>query len=348
MKSLAKYVPLLLLIGAILACGDVAEPTLVESSPGDDPAAEPTGEEDQGGEDGEITTDPTEEPEPEDTGPTIYQVGDIITAGDMVFTLVGWQFSEGNELIQPEAGNIYVGVDIVISNQGSEPFNIAPMLTTHIKDSTNQIYNPGPFATGQVGDGLPNKDVNPGERLRGQIGFQVNGAATGLVFTLDPNLWAGGKLFIELGDTPTSVDIPADFPADQPQTAFAVGDTVALGDMSFVVNEVLHPNDNPVFQPAPGTRFVVLDVTFTNNAAQAVNFAGLGQPYMKDSAGQIYDSNLGALLATGGAVPSGEYAPGESIRGQIGFQVPESASGLFFVLDAGGLRSGKALVALGE
>jgi hypothetical protein len=53
-----------------------------------------------------------------------------------------------------------------------------------------------------------------------------------------------------------------------------------------------------------------------------------------------------ASVASGNSSPDGEIAPGETVRGQIGFQVPATATGLTFVFDADVWGTGKASVAL--
>jgi hypothetical protein len=42
----------------------------------------------------------------------------------------------------------------------------------------------------------------------------------------------------------------------------------------------------------------------------------------------------------------GEITPGEKLRGQVGFQIPEDAQGLTFVFDADVFGHGKVFVAL--
>jgi hypothetical protein len=71
------------------------------------------------------------------------------------------------------------------------------------------------------------------------------------------------------------------------------------------------------------------------------------QMTVKDWTGQGYGVDFGATSASDGTSPDGELAPGEKVRGQVGFQVPVGASGLVFVFDAGVWDYGKVFVALG-
>jgi len=96
----------------------------------------------------------------------------------------------------------------------------------------------------------------------------------------------------------------------------------------------------------PGNMFVAVDLTLENRGAEAKAVSSLIQMYLKDSSGQKYDLDLAASVASGGATPDGEIAPGEKIRGQVGFQVPQDAKGLVFIFDADVFGHGKAFVAL--
>ena len=49
-----------------------------------------------------------------------------------------------------------------------------------------------------------------------------------------------------------------------------------------------------------------------------------------------------------GTTPEGEIAAGETIRGQVGYQVPETAGGFVFVFDADVWGLGKVFFELGE
>lgn len=64
------------------------------------------------------------------------------------------------------------------------------------------------------------------------------------------------------------------------------------------------------------------------------------------SGGQAYKVDIMASTVSDGTPPDGEIAPGEKVRGQIGFQIPTDATGLVFVFDAEVFGTGKVLVAL--
>jgi hypothetical protein len=54
---------------------------------------------------------------------------------------------------------------------------------------------------------------------------------------------------------------------------------------------------------------------------------------LKDSTGWLCRQDSGVIFATGGSEPNGELTPGEKIRGQVGFVVPQGATGLLLMYD---------------
>ena len=59
--------------------------------------------------------------------------------------------------------------------------------------------------------------------------------------------------------------------------------------------------------------------------------------------GQIASSFDASAIVT---TPEGELAPGGTLRGQVGFQVPADATGLVFVFDGDFFGAGKVFVVL--
>jgi hypothetical protein len=59
---------------------------------------------------------PTESPseEPTISPPTTYRVGDIISIGDVVMVVLGWSMPPGSDFSQPDPGNVFVAVDVIL------------------------------------------------------------------------------------------------------------------------------------------------------------------------------------------------------------------------------------------
>lgn len=113
-----------------------------------------------------------------------------------------------------------------------------------------------------------------------------------------------------------------------------------------MVNDVTYPPGSQFFQPKPGNKFVVIDITFENKGAEAVSVSSLLQMSLKDLDGNKYGVDLMATSAADGSSIDGEIAPGEMVRGQIGFEIPKSVAGLVFVFDADVWGTGKVFIDL--
>lgn len=354
----SPFTLIFLLIGFLLlpalACGsetpekvgEVSEATPVNAAADEQPAATAVDEEAQ-----EEATEPTAEatePTTEATEPpqTTFAVGDIIEIGDISMVVLGWSTPAGDEFSQPEEGNQFVLVDVLFANTGKTADSLSSLLQMQLKDSSAQVYNPDLMASVAANVSSPEGEIAPGERLRGSIGFQTPQDATGLQFVFDASVFGSGRVFVNLGDEPVAVDPPAELAGETAATTFAVGDVIEIGDLGLTVHGVIFPTGDQFSQPEEGMKFLVVDVSVENKSEVAQSISSLLQMALKDATGQSYDEDLMADVAGGGTAPNGELAPGETIRGQVGFQVPADDEGFVFVFDGDVFGTGKVFVAL--
>lgn len=295
----------------------------------------------------EDVTAVTEQPDEEPTQPpaqTTFAIGDIIDFDDTSMVVLGWSSPPGDDFTQPKDGNKFVVVDLLFVNTGSTADSISTMLQTELKDSTSQVYNIDFGASTVSGSSSPDGEISPGERVRGSVGFQTPQDATGLQFVFDGSIFGADRIFVDLGDEPISVEAPAEIAGETAMTTFEVGDIIEIGDLVLVVNSVTFPAGDDFNQPDDGKKFVAVDLSITNNTDSAQAVSSMLQMNLKDATGQGYSIDLTALVATGGTSPDGELAPGETIRGQVGYQVPVDVQGLVFVFDGDIFGSGKVFV----
>lgn len=287
----------------------------------------------------------TAQPEPSKApAQTTFAVGDIIEFGDISMIVLGWSSPPGDDFNQPEEGNKFVVVDLLFVNTGSTADSLSTMLQMQLKDSTSQVYNID-FGAAMASDASsPDGEIGPGERVRGSVGFQTPQDVTDLQFVFDGSIFGTGRVFVNLGNEPVSVEVPTAIAGETEMTTFEVGDIIEIGDLGLVVNEVTFPAGDDFNQPDDGKKFITVDLSITNNSDSAQAISSILQMQLKDSTGQSYDVDLIASVAAGGASPEGELAPGETLRGQVSFQVPVDAQGLVFVFDGDVFSSGKVFV----
>lgn len=150
---------------------------------------------------------------------------------------------------------------------------------------------------------------------------------------------------------PARVDEPgagAGDDADQPQPeVFAIGDLVELGDWQVRVHGVTDPvqSTNEFVTPAPGNRWVGVDVEVTNTGTDPQVVSSLMCFEVVDDQNRNYSMALTA--EAGSTPPDGEVAAGEARRGTVTYEVPADAAGLRLTFKCDLFSTGSATIALG-
>jgi hypothetical protein len=333
MKRTSLVLAALLL--AVLACGAPTTPQVIAT-------VAPTT--DSGSQAQPTEAQPTEAP----AAPVQqdYKVGDVISIGKNVLVVLGWENVPGTDFSKPDDGKKFVAVEVLLVNKSDSPVSVSTILQMSLKDDTGQKYDVDFKASMATDQSSVDGELSPGERVRGKVGYQVAENAQGLQFVFDASVFGTGKVFIDLGAEPVTLEPPAELAGETEQQAYKVGDVIAMGDTTITVNEITYPAGDQYTKPDAGKKFLIVDLTIENKSTAAINVSTLLQMSLKDPTGQKYTVDFMAALASGGTSPDGEIAPGEKLRGQVGFQVPENAAGLVFIFDAEVWGTGKVFVAL--
>jgi hypothetical protein len=326
----APMIALAVLLLASLACGSDVKPALVATS-------------------GAPLAPDTQQPAPSADAPAVqqnYKVGDVVALGDHVLVVLGWENIAPNDFSKPDAGKRFVAVELLIVNKSQSAMSVSTMLQMTMKDATGQKYDVDFMASSAIGGSSIDGELASGEKVRGKVGFQVAENAQGLQFVFDASIFGTGKVFVDLGAQPLMVEPPASIAGETTQQIYKVGDVIAMGTTTLTINEVAYPAGDQFNQPQAGNKFLVVDLTLENKGAQAISVSTLMQMSIKDAGSRKYAVDIMASMASGGTSPDGEIAPGEKLRGQVGFQVPANATGLIFIFDADVWGTGKVFAAL--
>jgi hypothetical protein len=275
-----------------------------------------------------------------------YAVGDIITINTMTFVVLGWERPEGDQFNKPKPGQSFVAVDLLLVNAGDAPVAISSLAQMSLKDGNDQKYTLDLLASTAAGGSAPDGEIAPGERVRGKVGFAIPTDARDLVLVFDADIFGSGKVFVALGAQPVSLEPPAKLAGERALPTHQLGEPIVAGDLKLTVNAVDTPKGDQFSTPKPGNRFVAVDLTIENTGQEATHLSALAQMSLKDAAGWKYPLDVLATTAAGGSPPEGELMPGEKLRGKVGFQVPEDATGLLFVFEADLVAGGKIFVTL--
>lgn len=325
------------MILATLACGAPTTPQVIAT------AAPDTGADTQAEPAQAAQEEATAAPAPAQQN---FKVGDVISIGKNVLVVLGWENIPATDFTKPDAGKKFVAVELLIVNNSESSISVSSMLQMNMKDETGQKYDTDFMAAMAISENSVDGELSPGERIRGKVGYQVAEGATGLQFVFDASVFGTGKVFVELGPEPVTVEPPAEIAGETQQQTHNVGDVIAMGETTITVNEITYPAGTEFTKPDEGKKFLVVDLTIENKSAEAINISTMLQMWLKDPSGQKYTVDIMASVASGGTSPDGEISPGEKVRGQVSFQVPADATGLVFVFDAEVWGTGKAFIAI--
>lgn len=276
----------------------------------------------------------------------IYEVGDIISINDAVLVVLGWDQPPGGDFNPPDEGKKYLVVDLMIANQGERSFNSSPVFQMTLKDPAGQKYNINGKANIASGSNTPNGEVNPGEVIRGKVGFHVPEDQSNFIFVYEANLMGIGEVSVDLGGTPVAMDPPEDLNLAHRQEVFSIGEQIEISGLIIQVLDVVYPAGTDLIKPKEGYKFVSVDVQVENQGETVQEITSIVQMYLKDNTGEKFTFHLGAQSIIDSGLPDDELQPGERVRGQIGFQVPTNSQNLIFVFDAEIFGFGKVFIAL--
>lgn len=134
------------------------------------------------------TTTPTQE---------TYKVGDQVQSGEHVFSVNAVRKDTGTGFVKPKSGSVYLIPNVTVENKSNSPVTVSTLLSMYVKDSEGNEYTPTltSDATGKV-DG----ELLAGEKVKGDVGFEVPSTATGMKFYYEPT-WLGSEktIIVDLG-----------------------------------------------------------------------------------------------------------------------------------------------------
>ena len=126
-----------------------------------------------------------------------YSVGDVMDISDFVLVVLGWEMPT-DDIFRPDAGSMYVAVELLFVNQSDSPATVSTLLQMALKDSTDRQFTLDLGAQTASKSGALDGELALGEKLRGQVAFEVASDAEALVFVFDPSIIGTGRAFVAL------------------------------------------------------------------------------------------------------------------------------------------------------
>jgi hypothetical protein len=133
-----------------------------------------------------------------ETSQQTYKVGDVIQLGDLVLTVNEVTTPKNSDFAKPEEGKKFLVVDVTIENKASKAAHVSSALQMELKDASGQAYGIDIMASAASDGKTPDGELAPGEKIKGQAGFQVPTDTSSLVFVFDGSVFSAGKVFVQL------------------------------------------------------------------------------------------------------------------------------------------------------
>lgn len=167
----------ILLVFALLGCGETTQPERVE--------------EEKNGE--AVTEEGTEVGGAEE----YFAIGDTVKMGDLVFTLNTARWDSGDEFFAPDEGERWLVLDCTIENQADESTSISSMLMFSLYDEEHYSCNQEFVADLR---GSLDGELGPGRKMSGEIAFSVSEEHSTWEFIFEPNVFGFGQAIFKVNE----------------------------------------------------------------------------------------------------------------------------------------------------
>ncbi len=131
---------------------------------------------------------------------------------------------------------------------------------------------------------------------------------------------AGGGDEAKVVDSPNSGGTAATSSGSTGILDLAVGQSADVGDARVTVNSCAFSKEGVIAAKA-GFRYLIVDVSVVNRGKDVYNISSLLQTEARDADGRTYNATIGPR--TQGNL-DGAIQPGETLRGQVAHEVPDT------------------------
>lgn len=193
MQGNAKWIILLVIGGILFLCLACCGILMIAGVAGNDSSDDHGTKIEDTQDEEETSTDDTSE----EVATTVkYKIGDRIEIGDYIITVNGTEnpYIESKTYSQPDSGNKYIAVEVTYENETKDSisYNVYDWL---LSDSDGYTYDQ---AWGSKEPNLSSGDLNPGEKVRGWVTFEVPETSTQYSIKFTPSIWSSDNAVIEL------------------------------------------------------------------------------------------------------------------------------------------------------
>lgn len=132
-----------------------------------------------------------------ETAQPVKSLGEAIKSGPFEITVNSATEPKSDKYTKPAKGHRFIAIDVTLVNQADKATMLSSDLQMWLKDATGQRYKSSLSATMAAGK-APSGEIAVGEKVRGQVGFEIPADLTGWVFVFDGDLFGADKVNIAL------------------------------------------------------------------------------------------------------------------------------------------------------
>jgi hypothetical protein len=118
-----------------------------------------------------------------------HKIGEIVSMDSWQVTIHGVTTSKGDSIISPQAGNIFLIIDITLKNTSHSQLTTSSVGDWSLQDSTGQKYTE--TVAGSDTPDSPDGSVNPDSLLRGSLAYEVPRSEKTFTLTFAPDFGVG-------------------------------------------------------------------------------------------------------------------------------------------------------------
>lgn len=252
----------------------------------------------------------------------IFAIGDTINVGDFKITVIGYRRSERELSFTIGEGNEVYFIDVVIANRGDKAKNfesISRMFGFRLRGEGFSRVAPHAVATTLAFHG---GSILPGKVIRGELGYEIPRGSRNNALQI--HLEGSTEIFSvnmnRVSETPPNPDALHSLVTG---AEFAIGESVKIGDIEFIVNGTRRIRTEPgsAFTGYAGGTYLLVDVAITNHGDETELITAITAYRMlvlRDTRGFLYH----------GGMRLDDVMPGSTLRGEARFRVPEAVTDL--------------------
>ena len=176
---------------------------------------------------------------------------------------------------------------------------------------------------GAVDDQFSAVDLNPGEKVRGFVAFEVpeNATAGSIKYSMD--LFGSNKLQASLIPAPEGHVAVAEPPSTPGSPLPKLGDVVQNFGYSLTAVTVSDPAKPGILYTAKkGMKLVAVEIDLGNVSGEEALSVNALDAYLVDDQGFVYSVELGG---TDNQIDTVDLNTGEKVKGWLSFTIPENA-----------------------